>query len=137
MKVRNMKIEDFDDIYKLWLKAELVVEDYQTEKKDAKLMLKFNPKTCFVLCKDKKILGSVFGTFNGRRAWIYHLAIHPAIQNKGYGSMLLAKTLKILKGLGAEKSQLWVRKDNIKVLGFYQNVGFSQMDYLIPMGKNL
>lgn len=137
MKVRIMTIKDFDSLYWLWKEAGLNVEDYQTEKKDAQLMLKFNPKTCFVIVESSQILGSIFGTFNGRRAWIYHLAIHPSIQNKGYGSLLLHKTLKVLKELGAEKSQLWVRKDNIKVLDFYEKQGFCELDYLLALGKTL
>lgn len=137
MKVRLMKVKDFDSIYLLWKEAELDVEDYQTEKQDAELMIKMNPKTCFVLCEGRKILGSIFGTFNGRRAWIYHLAIHPSIQDQGWGAYLLQKTLQILKELGAKRSQLWVMKTNLKVLGFYKKQGFNQLDYLIGMGKNI
>lgn len=137
MKIRVMKIEDFDYAYKLWKEAGLVVESYQTEKEDAELMIKLNPQTCFVIFQGKKILGSIFGTFNGRRAWIYHLAIHPSIQDQGWGAYLLQKTLQILKKLGAKRSQLWVTKTNLKVLGFYKKQGFNQLDYLIGMGKNL
>lgn len=137
MKLRLMKPKDFDLIYNLWKEAELIVEDYQTEKEEALLMIKLNPQACLVICEGEKILGSIFGTFNGRRAWIYHLAIHPKYQKQGLGSLLLEKSLSALKKLGAKRLQLWVRKDNLKVLEFYQKQGFIQLNYLLPMGKNL
>lgn len=134
MKIRLMEIEDFDSMYNLWKKVGLNVADYEDEKEDTKQIIKWNPLTCFVICDGNKIIGTVLGTFNGRRAWIYHLAVHPLFQKKGLGSKLLQKAEQALKKTGAKRVLLWVNKDNLKVADFYQKHGYSAVDDAIVMG---
>lgn len=137
MKTKLMKNVDFDLMYILWKEAGLDVADYKTEKEDCSNMVTFNPVTNFVAYDGKKIIGTVFGIYNGRRAWIYHLAVHPDFQNKGIGSSLLIKTEKALKRIGAKKACLWVDKFNLKVLPFYEKYGYSEMKNVICLTKNI
>lgn len=137
MKTKLMTNADFDSMYALWKEAGLNVADYKTEERDFNKMIMFNPMTNFVACNEKKIIGTVFGIFNGRRAWIYHLAVHPDFQNKGIGSLLLKKTEEALKKIGARRACLWVNKFNLKVLSFYKKYGYSEFDDAICLAKNL
>ena len=137
MKIRLMKIEDSNLVYLLWKEAGLDVVDYKTEKEDMEQIIKLNPYTNFVICEKEKIVGAVLGAFNGRRAWVYHLAIYPFFQNKGLGALLLHKTEEALKKSGAKKVQLFVSKTNLKVIGFYKKQGYRQLDEVIPFGKSL
>lgn len=137
MKIRLMEIEDFDSMYSLWKEVGLNVADYEIEKEDIKQIIKWNPVTCFVICDGNKIIGTVLGTFNGRRAWIYHLAIHPNFQNQSLGSLLLEKTESALKKAGAKRLLLGVSKTNLRVLGFYTKHGYGVVNDSITLGKNL
>lgn len=113
------------------------VADYKTEEEDFNKMVMFNSTSNFVAFSEKQILGTVFGSFNGRRAWIYHLAVHPVFQNKGIGSLLLKKAEEALKKTGAKRVCLWVDTFNLKVLPFYKKYGYSEMKDVICLAKNI
>ena len=49
MKIRKMKIEDYDNVYKLWLSCEgMGVNNLDDSKEGTKKILKRNSDTCFV-----------------------------------------------------------------------------------------
>lgn len=100
-------------------------------------MIKVENSCCFKLVKGKKIIGSILGTFNGRRAWIYHLAVDPKYQRLGYGSMLLKKTENILKKKGAHMVNLSVLFSNLKVAPFYEKKGYEVINNALCLSKNI
>jgi len=83
-----------------------------------------NPSTCLVLRIDEGIVATVLGGFDGRRGYIYHLAVHPDYQGKGYGKVLLNQVINELKSLGALKIHLFVFNDNQSATGFYHHQGW-------------
>lgn len=137
IQIKQMKISDFSEIFLLWKKAGLNVLSEEIEFYEAKNMIKLNPDSCFVLVKNEKIIGSILGVFNGRRGWIYHLAIDPDFQKKGYGSLLLKKTENALKKQGARRVNLGVEYENLKVFPFYQKYGYEVINNALWLGKNI
>lgn len=135
--IRKIKLSDFSEIFSLWQKAGLGLSDKNMEFSDLRLTIKKNPNSCFVLIKDKKIIGSVLGTFNGRRGWIYHLAVDPDYQHEGYGSLLLIKAEKELKKQGAHRIHLGVLYTNLKVLPFYEKYEYDVVNDALWLGKNI
>ncbi len=85
-----------------------------------------NPDTCLILKKRNAVIGTVLGGFDGRRGYIYHLAIHPDQQGKGYGKMLVHKVVEELKRMGAHKIHLFAFKDNHPALIFYEGLGWQR-----------
>jgi ribosomal protein S18 acetylase RimI-like enzyme len=83
-----------------------------------------NPSTCLVLRVSEGIVGTVLGGFDGRRGYIYHLAVHPDYQAKGYGKVLLNQVISELKSLGALKIHLFVFSDNQPATEFYRHLGW-------------
>lgn len=132
-----MKIIDIKKAYQLWKKAGLNVASYKREKVEVSNVLRINSSSCFVLEDKSKIIGTILGTFNGRRGWIYHLVIDPKFQKNGYGSMLLQKSEKALKNLGATKIILGVWLNDNEVLNYYQKRGYSIMDDSLTLQKDL
>ena len=132
-----MKSEDIKDTYHLWQEAGLNVASYKREKFEVENMLRMNSSSCFVLVDKGKIIGTILGTFNGRRAWIYHLAVYPDHQNKGNGALLLDKAEKTLVKLGATKILIGVLPTNKKALDFYQKRSFTIMDDALALQKDL
>lgn len=137
MKLRIMTPSDIRQGYQLWKKAGLDVVSYKREKLEVKNVLKLNSSSCFVMEDKGNIIGTVLGAFNGRRAWIYHMAIHPDHQRKGNGWLLLQKTEEALKKLGATKILVGVLRTNKKALDFYQKHNFSIMDDALALQKDL
>lgn len=128
MKIRNMRLSDIKSAYQLWEKVGVSVVSFKREKLEVSQVLELNQTTCFVLEDGNKIVGTVLGAFNGRRGWIYHLAIDPECQRRGYGSILLAKSEEALKNLGATKILLGVWLTDKEVLNYYKKRGYNIMN---------
>ncbi|MDE1851792.1 MAG: GNAT family N-acetyltransferase [Candidatus Micrarchaeota archaeon] len=136
MRIRSMRIGDFNAMYKVWKRAGLDLNGIADERYEAGEMLRINPKTCFVAV-EKGVVGTIFGVYNGRRAWIHHLAVDPAMQGKGVGTALLRRAENALKGEGARKVLLFVNHTNRKVKSFYMKQGYEEPNEAVWMRKVL
>jgi len=134
--IRMMKHSDASDCYALWKKAGLSVAPFDREMHELKTLIEKNPASCFVARCDNQLIGSVIGAYNGRRAWIYHLAVDPHYQCNGIGTQLLKKTEQALHTLGATKILLGVSYTNLKTVVFYEHYGYSVMNDAVHMEKN-
>jgi len=138
MEIRLMKKNDFKGVYVMWKQAKLCLASYDQERKEFEHMLTINPSSCFVAIDKNQIVGSIFGAYNGRRAFIYHLAVHPLWQHKGLGRLLLKKTEEALKKRGLSRVRLRVDLDNLEVVPFYEKCGYSAYEpCTVFMGKDL
>lgn len=135
--IREAKPSDFPEAILLWKKAGLSIPDVKKEFLEFQYVLRMNSSSCLVLVQDKTIIGSALGIFNGRRGWIYHLAIHPDFQHQGYGSLLLKKAEKELKKKGAHRVLLCVEYTNLKVAPFYEKYGYVVINDALWLGKNI
>jgi ribosomal-protein-alanine N-acetyltransferase len=61
---------------------------------------------------------------------IFSLAVHPAYQNRGVGSVLLKEIINIFRKMGVSEIILEVRAGNIKAKKFYEKHGFYQTGIL-------
>lgn len=94
------------------------------ENESLRIFMEKNPSTCLVLKDQASLIGTVLGGFDGRRGYIYHLAVHPDHQGRGYGKALINQVTCELKALGAKKMHLFVYGDNHTAIAFYQSQGW-------------
>lgn len=127
----------FDAACALWSEAGLHLSDREREKIEIQQTLIQTPDCSFVLVEDGSLVGAVIGASNGRRAWIYHLAVHPKHQHKGYGMLLLKSAEDALIEKGATKIMLGVAYTNLKVAPFYEKYGYTIMNDAMVMNKDL
>ena len=80
------------------------------------------------------IVGALMGAYDGRRGWIYHLAVAPDRQREGIGRALMAEIEVAMARIGVEKINLQVRTGNLGVIGFYERLGYGD-DQVMGMGK--
>jgi len=118
----ELKSADIQDIYamqKFWQSIEGLGIGQGDDEASLAAFMKRNPTTCLLLKQGQQIIGTVLGGFDGRRGYIYHLAVHPDHQQKGYGQLLLREVISRLKALGAMKIHLFVLRSNEKAINFY------------------
>lgn len=132
-----MTINDFPELLALWNKTNLNIFNIEKEKKEFKILIQWNPDSCYKIINNGKIIGSAIGAFNGRRAWIYHFAIDPIYQKKGLGSLLYKTIEKKLKEKKVTKILLGVSLKNLEVMQFYKKHGFNVMNDAVIMEKDL
>ena len=76
----------------------------------------------FLVCEiDDKVVGVVRGNYDGSRAIIHQLSVHPKYQRQGIGTALVKETVKKFQKRGAPTVSATVIEES---LGFWQKIGF-------------
>jgi ribosomal protein S18 acetylase RimI-like enzyme len=136
MKIREFKIDDYPIVRDLWQTAGLILRPGD-QLEDVKLKLQRDPDLFLVAEQDDWIVGSVIGGWDGRRGWIYHLAVEPEHQRKGIGAGLVQEVEKRLVAKGATKVNAQVYKWNEKSSEFFKAIGYETHPDLMMIGKQL
>lgn len=96
-----------------------------------------NPSTCFVAIQDGRVIGSAMGGYDGRRGYLYHLAVRKEFQGQGLGQALLARVMAAFDELGVQKVHLFVFHENERAISFYQKAGWEVRRDIIVMSRRV
>ena len=136
--VRLMTISDYDDVYALWLSCVgMGLNDIDDSKVGIDKFLQRNPNTCFVATQDEQILGVILSGQDGRRAYIYHLAVAPTHRRQGIAERLVDEVMRVLDEIGISKAALVVFDKNQIGNDFWESQGFSVRRDLVYRNKSL
>lgn len=127
MRIRTMKIDDYEEIYKLWTSTNgMGLRSMDDSKEGISKFLNRNPSTNFVAIKDNKIVGVILCGHDGRRAYIYHTAVKENYRKQGIGNALIEAVYKALENEGINKVALVVFKTNEKGNAFWKAQGWEE-----------
>ena len=138
MEIRNMKIDDYDGVYALWLSCPgMGLNNLDDSQEGIFKYLVRNPNTCFVAEEQGRIVGAILTGHDGRRGYISHTAVSPAYQRQGIGRQLVETALRALKGQGIHKVNLVVFSHNEDGNAFWEKMGFTVRPDLIYRNRVL
>lgn len=83
-----------------------------------------NKGMSFVAQAGQELIGTCLCGHDGRRGFLYHLAVQPGHRRQGIGRALAERCLAQLKAAGIAKCHLFVLADNRQGLAFWGHVGF-------------
>ena len=138
MYLRKMKIEDYDNVYSLWMSCVgMGLNNLDDSKDGIEKFLNRNPDTCYIAVEKDEVTGVIMVGSDGRRGYIYHTAVHPNYRNQGIGKALVNAALDSLIGLGINKVALVVFERNKVGNEFWEKMGFTSRNDLIYRNKAL
>ena len=120
--VRDYRSGDGEPLRALWGAAGFrsLGDDDQSLRKFAQR----NPGTFLVALRGTDVIGSALGGWDGRRGWIYHVAVAAAERRKGLATRLVQQIEGQLKSLGCPKVNAIVRDANEDGAAFWRAVGY-------------
>ena len=125
--IRRFHISDYDALIKLWNEAQLVYKPKGRDRRDMiKKQIQLPNTIALVAEKDGKLIGSVFGTHDGRRGWINRLAVMPEYQKKGIGRKLVKDLEDRIYKLGIGIIASLVENRNKTSLRVFQRLGYKK-----------
>ena len=86
---------------------------------------------------DGVVVGVVMGGWDGRRAYIYHLAVSPERLRRGIASRLMDELEERLRAKGALKAKLQILVENDVSRAFFSTRGYLLETDCQPWGKEL
>ena len=77
---------------------------------------------------DGKVVGVIRGSYDGSRAMIHQLSVHPTYQRRGIGRVLVEEIVKKFKEMGAPTVSATITERSFP---FFQKVGFRKIDVFL------
>ena len=137
VKVRPMCPSDYNSLIELWRSFPGTTMTGADDEKSFRLFLEFNTEHCFVaVTGNDDLIGSVMAGNDGRRGYIYHLAVSEDDQRLGAGRQLMQTVEESLRKAGIEKAHLFIYSDN-PAISFYEHVGWHRRHDIEVMSRVL
>jgi ribosomal protein S18 acetylase RimI-like enzyme len=138
MNIKFMTIEDYDAAYSLWkVSAGIVLKTLDDSETGIRKFLERNPHTCFVAVEGEELVGTILSGHDGRRGYIYHLAVKANFRNQKFGRSLIEAVEKAFIQEGINKIALLSVKTNVGGNRFLKACGFPIREDVIYRDKNL
>lgn len=138
MNFRLMQISDYDSIYNLWKNTPgMGLNSVDDSKEGIEKFLKRNPSTCFIAEENEKIVGVIMAGNDGRRGYIYHIAVLPEFRGKHIAKTLVENAMAALEKEGITKVALVVFEKNKNGNGFWEKIGFTVRNDLIYRNRTI
>lgn len=138
MKIREMTEADYDQVYQLWLScAGMGLNNLDDSREGIARFLQRNPQTCLVAVENHQVIGAILVGSDGRRAYIYHTAVHPNYRRRGIARQLVETVLTALDDLNLHKVALVVFKANTAGNQFWEKLGLSVREDLVYRNQAL
>jgi len=121
MLIRDFQLADMDEIVEI-LKLNNQYGFPEVDGPEAMKRVKACSAAVFLVCEiEGKVVGVVRGNYDGSRAIIHQLSVHPAYQRQGIGTVLVKEVVKRFKQMGAPTVSATITEES---LPFWQKVGF-------------
>ncbi len=135
MDIRPFRDEDEQAVVALWRACGLT-RPWNDPHKDIARKRVVQRELFLVGEREGRVVATVMAGYDGHRAWMYYLAVDPALQGQGLGTLLVRRIEEEMLVRGCPKLSLLVRSTNAQVLAFYRKLGYAQDDS-VPLGKRL
>lgn len=138
MNIRLITPADSPALRRLWETCPGVgLNDVDDTEKGIRKYLERNPTTCFAAEEKGELVGTVLAGHDGRRGYIYHLAVAESFRRKGIAKRLVDASLTALKAQGIQKAALVVFAENRLGNIFWEHMDFTERTDLVYRNKLL
>ena len=131
--VRN----DLAAAQQLWATADGVELAEGDSLEELTAYLRRNPAMSFVALFGEQQVGAVLAGHDGRRGFLYHLAVAREWQGKGVGRALVQNAVAALKAAGVVRVLILVSRENARGRSFWASQGWESLALAEPMGLDL
>jgi ribosomal protein S18 acetylase RimI-like enzyme len=131
--LRTLKEEDIGPMLDLWQKADLPYRPSGRDTPERLLAeLRSTPDLFWGAFDGNQLVGSIFGTFEGRdrKGWLNRLAVHPSHRRTGIAKALMAACENALKERGVKIIAGLVLEDNEASARLLEACGYTHHPYI-------
>lgn len=134
--IRELRIEDYNALLKLWQEAQLPHRPKGRDKKENIARELTKPNAIFLVAVENgRIVGSAFGTHDNRKGWINRVAVAPDHQRKGIAARLVREVESRLRDAGIGIIACLIEDWNKTSMAFFQKIGYERRDDIIYFTK--
>jgi ribosomal protein S18 acetylase RimI-like enzyme len=136
-QILPMTLDDYYEVLALWQNSEGIGLSSADSREGIARFLERNPGLAFVARDPGGLAGAVMVGDDGRRGYLYHLAVSPRCRRQGIGRALVERCLEGLRRRGIEKCHIFVYHENREGRAFWEQAGFEPRPDLIIMSHSI
>ena len=129
--VRSMQIEDYDQVYALWMTIHgFSIRTIDDSSEGVERFLKRNPGISVVAEMDGRVVGAILCGHDGRRGCLYHVCVHEDYRMHGIGRAMVVHCMNALQQEGINKVSLIAFTKNDIGNAFWKQIGWTKREDL-------
>jgi RimJ/RimL family protein N-acetyltransferase len=136
VSLTEFRLTDYEQVSALWQRVGLGPRPSDRKEEVAKKLAR-DPDLFLVAWQGASVIGSVIGGWDGRRGYIYRMAVHPDYQRRGVGRRLIEELEKRFRSKGVLAVNLTYNTDNTRARDFYRSLGYGDRNTISVLGKAL
>lgn len=134
VRIRKMTIRDYEAAIALWRSLPGIgLDDASDSRAGIAALLRRNPGLSFVAVEGGTVVGTALAGHDGRRGFIYHLAVAPSQRKHGLGREMTDRSLRALAACGVPKCSIMVLSANTDGEAFWRRIGWIRRDDLLVL----
>jgi len=137
IQITEMRLDDFDEAYALWQNCRGIGLSDADSRCAIQRFLGRNPGLCFIARQNGTLVGTCLCGSDGRRGYLYHLAVDPSARRQGIGQALVDRTFTALHALDIHKCHIMVFGENELGLAFWSGAGWKLRPEIVIMSYDL
>lgn len=127
MRIRLMKLRDYEAVIALWQRAGLSHEPQARDSQEAvKKQLQQSGHLMFVAEADGEIIGTIFASHDGRKGWINRLAVEPRLRHRGLAQRLIETAEETLQRAGLTIVAALIEAPNEPSRALFHKLGYQE-----------
>ncbi|WP_438447913.1 GNAT family N-acetyltransferase [Gorillibacterium sp. sgz5001074] len=138
IRIREFTMDDYDAAYRLWAATPGMGLSEADEPDALRRYLSRNPGLSFVAVEENgDLAGTVLCGHDGRRGFLYHLAVRTDLRGRGTGDTLVTAALEGLRRENIVKCHIMVLMDNAVGQRFWEKIGWLKRPNLFLYSSNV
>jgi ribosomal protein S18 acetylase RimI-like enzyme len=133
--ISDLRAADYDEILALWQACEGVGLTPAETREAIESFLVRNPGLSLVARRDGRIVGAVLCGHDGRRGYLYHLAVARDYRKQGLARSIVAACLSRLGSVGIRRATIFVYGRNEPGRHFWRRVGWHDRTDLVVVQR--
>jgi ribosomal protein S18 acetylase RimI-like enzyme len=136
MEIRRLSIADYDSIIKLWEEADLPCKPNGRDSRMRMSEHMLEDSDLFIgAFQDKRLVGVVIGSFDGRKGYVNRLAVSPGTRRLGIARKLLEACENALRERGADVMSTLIEVPNHPSVELFKRCGYVQHEDIVYLSK--
>ena len=135
--IAPLTIETYEGVFALWQQCEGVGLSESDSKENIRTYLLRNPDMSFIATVDDSLAGGILCGHDGRRGYIYHLAVRPQYRRQGIARRLVNSCLHSLRRIGIQKCHIFIFNENQDGIAFWKSLGWTPRHDISVISKNI
>ena len=139
MKIEPLRIDEYDQLIQLWERCRLPCDRASRDSRVRIEQQLFDDRIVILTLKTDQgdIIGSVIGTYDGRKGWINRLAVDPDYRGRRLAARLIESAEERLAEMGAVIIGALIEDENFPSMSAFRHCGFDGFDEFVYFRKSV